>query len=238
MGNKTFTEDFNMLLNKVKTKKHFSLVRFGDGELEIVRNNAIDLSNKFNGEHKFSPALHQKYRIQMIESLTYNDPNYIVGIPCKCCVGESNYLKIKKETKLPESRLTWANILVNANYNRFINEMLPEFNHNNIILISHEKSIISNLPFKVEKHFKVGRNAWIENHALIEELVEFSKSVKDKVFLFAAGTFSNIAIHQCHNVSKDNTYIDIGSTLDVVLGLGKTRRYLKGAPTLKKICIW
>jgi hypothetical protein len=37
--------------------------------------------------------------------------------------------------------------------------------------------------------------------------------------------------------NKNNTYIDIGSTLNSYL-VGNNRGYLKGAETLKKTCIW
>ena len=41
-----------------------------------------------------------------------------------------------------------------------------------------------------------------------------------------------------YDMNKNNTYIDIGSTLDVIMGMKPTRGYLKGANTLKKECIW
>ena len=174
----------------------------------------------------------------MKESLKYKSDNYFVGISCKCCVGESDYDYYKKISDQNESHLTFATIFVNSNYKLFLEQFIPELKNKEIVLISHEKSDISKLPFKVQKHFKIGANAWINNFDMIYEISNYSKTVKNKVFLFAAGTFSNIAIHECHKISKDNTYIDIGSTLDIILGLGATRRYLKGKGTINKTCSW
>jgi len=235
---KDFKKDFIFFSNKIKSKENFSLVRFGDGELEIIKNNFMDISNKYNGEHLFIPEKHEKYRNLMTNSLKYNDNTYFVGIACKCCVGIENSNYMKKISNQKESQLTWATIFVNSNYKSFLEILISSLKDKNIVLISHEKSNISKLPFKVEKHFKIGANAWINNFDLIPEIVEYSKSVKNHIFLFAAGTFSNIAIYECHKNNKENTYLDIGSTLDVILELGATRRYLRGRNTINKTCIW
>lgn len=235
---KDFKKEFNLFLNKLKSNENFSLSRFGDGELAIIKNNFIDFSNKCNGEHIFIPEKHEKYHILMKDSLKYKSENYFVGISCKCCVEESDHILYKKISDQNESHLTFATIFVNSNYKLFLNQFIPELKNKQIILISHEKSEINKLPFKVEKHFKIGANAWINNFDMISEIAYYSKTVKNKVFLFAAGTFSNIAIYECHKNSKDNTYVDIGSTLDPILGLGATRRYLRGKNTINKTCIW
>jgi hypothetical protein len=69
-----------------------------------------------------------------------------------------------------------------------------------------------------------------------KEIDEFN--ITDHVFLFAAGPFANILTYELWKYNRNNTYIDIGSTLDKYLGLKLTRGYLQGAPTLTKKCIW
>ena len=44
--------------------------------------------------------------------------------------------------------------------------------------------------------------------------------------------------YQLYFSNKNNTYIDIGSTLDTQMGMKPTRGYQLGAPTLNKICVW
>ena len=55
-----------------------------------------------------------------------------------------------------------------------------------------------------------------------------------------AGPFGNILTHQLFEHNDNNTYIDIGSTLNpFLLGeIGKNRGYLRGAPSLSQVCVW
>ena len=237
---KHFNKEIFFFIEKIKRGEPYSIVRVGDGEMFIIENKHIDLSQKFNGEHVFDPEniRDQIYRKILIESFQYRADNYYVGIPCPCCVGRdrSNYIKI--QSKLPTKNLTWANIFVNSNYSIFKKEMLPLFDE--IIMISHEKSSYERLPFKVKKFFKVGGNSWVNNFNILEDIksyIEQNASQKE-IFLFAAGVLSNMLIYELHKFNPNNFYLDIGSTLDVDMGLGATRKYLKGADTLKKVCIW
>jgi len=58
--------------------------------------------------------------------------------------------------------------------------------------------------------------------------------------LFCAGPFGNILAHQLFEYNSQNTYIDVGSTLNVMLlgEAGKNRSYLRGGASLNKICSW
>jgi hypothetical protein len=241
---KTFENDFTFVLDSIKNKKNISISRYGDGELIIIEGTAINLLNKGVGEFEFDPN-NGVYRLSqklLSESFTYHNDTYFVGIACKCCVGEErfNYMKIKSTQK--ENNLTWANIFVNSNYNRFTNELLPELKNRDIILICHEKGDTSKLPFNVnpENIFKIKTNAWLHNLYMVDDLKKYitDNNIRDYVFLISAGPFANILVHQLHNFNKNNTYLDIGSTIDGYLKLPLTRRYLKGGDTLNKTCIW
>jgi hypothetical protein len=240
MVNKTFNGDLDIFINKIKNHENFSLTRFGDGELKIIDGEPIDISLKFNGEHKYDPtdSSHVFFQKKMLESLEYQNDSYFVGLPCSCCVGIDSFNRIVKQSKQPANRLTWANIFVNSNYQKFCHVLLPMLKNEKIVLISHEKSDLSKIPFNPINHVKIGANAWIQDYHKIEEIKEIAKNVKDCIFLFAAGTFSNLAILECHKLNTKNTFLDIGSTLDVMLGLGATRKYLKNGNTLTKTCIW
>jgi hypothetical protein len=241
---KTFENDFNFVLESIKNKKNLSISRYGDGELIIIEGTAINLLDKGVGEFEFNPnnSVYELSQKLLSESFVYHDDTYLVGIACKCCVGEErfNYMKIKSTQK--ESNLTWANIFVNSNYKRFTNELLPELKNRDIILICHEKGDVSNLPFNVKEEniFKVKTNAWLHDLELINDLKNYisENNIMDHVFLISAGPFANILVHQLHSFNKKNTYLDIGSTLDGYLKLPLTRRYLRGGDTLNKTCIW
>jgi hypothetical protein len=239
---KTFKGDFDLFINKIKQNEHFALSRWGDGELMILENKFIDITNKGDGEFKHDPnsTIHVMQREILLNSYKHKSKNYFIGVACQCCVGKEKFEYMKKLSGQPEENLTWANIFVNSNYKYFINEFLPLLKDKKIILVANKKSNINGLPFKVEQFYPINKDAWIENSNLVQKLMmdigEYN--MKDYIYLFAAGPFANILTYELWKYSKNNTYIDIGSTLDKYLGLTITRGYLKGADTLNKTCIW
>lgn len=239
---KTFKGDFDKFLTKIKKGEHFSLSRWGDGELKILEGADIDLTHKGDGEFKFdhTSEVHKKMRHVLLDSYTYQDFNYYIGIACQCCVGKDKFDYMKRLSTQSEDNLTWANIFVNGNYQYFLSELLPVLKEKKVILVANKKSKTENLPFKIERFFPVGSDAWVENYELSQfiqqEIGEFN--MRDYIFLFAAGPFANVLTYELWKYSKNNTYLDIGSTLDKILGLTVTRGYLKGADTLRKVCIW
>lgn len=240
---KSFKEEFDQFKTYIEYHKPFSLSRCNDGEMIIMNNEYINLLNKCNGEFIYDPKNmeHHGYRQKLIESAQYNAHNYYVGIACRCCVGDQKHEELKELTGQNELQLTFGNVFVNGNYNRFMNEIIPMFNnYDRIVMVVNDKANINNLPFKgkILKVLRVGKNAWMDKD--IEN--QFKKWVTDEesgtLYLFAAGPLSNILIHQGHKINPNNTYLDIGSTLDPMMGLGGTRGYHNGASTLNKICIW
>lgn len=239
---KTFKGDFDLFLNKVKTGENFSVSRWGDGELAILEGNQIDLRAKANGEFYYDPNIleHDIFKQKMLKAYKHKQHNYYIGVACKCCVGDEKFEYMKKLSEQNVSNLTWANIFVNSNYKYFIDSFIPEMKNKRVILVANKKSDVSNLPFTINKFYGVGTNAWMSDYNLTNEIKEYiiNNNIKNTLFLFAAGPFANTLCYELFKDCPENTYIDIGSTLDVILGLGATRRYLRGADTLQKECVW
>jgi hypothetical protein len=238
---KEFKLDFKKFLDKIKNKENFAITRFGDGELSIIEGNSLNLLNKGAGEFAYD-ATNDKYsksRELLEESFNYQDESYFVGVACRCCVGNEKFKHMVNLSEQNESNLTWANIFVNGNFNKFRSEFIPELKNRKLILVCHEDSNTDNLPFDVEMVYKVKADAWLHNLPLIDVLKnEINNGLVDYVFLITAGPFANILVQQLHKHNNKNTYLDIGSVLDGYLGLPLTRGYLNGAPTLRKVCIW
>ncbi len=240
---KVFAEALGNFTQRIATCQNFSLVRFGDGEMIIINGQPIDLSKKYNGEHKYTPGNpeHETQRDRLAESLSYRSPNYFVGIACPCCVGDDNFFQLKAAAQQEESQLTWANIFVNANYQTFRDETQSAIATRTVNLICHERANTSKLAFDVNRTFRVGGNSWVNDHSRVEaELLSYlaNDAKENEVFLFCAGVLSNILICSLTQKYPEHTYIDVGSVFDVDLGLGKTRKYLKKGKTLKKTCEW
>jgi hypothetical protein len=242
--NKTFFGDFDKFLEKLRNKEPFALSRNNDGEMIILNNEFIDLTAKCNGEFIYDPSneAHAIFREDLLDSARLKSDNYYVGIACRCCVGDQKHEQLKQMTGQSDEMLTWGNIFVNGNYNRFESQMIPEFKNYDVTMIINNNATPMFLSFsqKIRKIFRVGTNAWMSNYAMIEELKAYIKEndLKNHLFLVAAGPFSNILIMEGYKTSSQNTYLDIGSTLDSKMGLGATRGYLNGADTLSKVCVW
>jgi hypothetical protein len=242
---KTFKGDFEKFANKIASNEPFALSRNNDGEMIILNNQYINLLDKYNGEFVYDPQFkhHQFFREKLLESAQHKGDNYYVGIACRCCVGDEKHEALKALTGQDDDHLTWGNIFVNGNYNDYVSKILPIFGGDRkIVMVVNYKANFIKLPFfkNIEKVFGVGTNAWMDNYSVVKDMCDYVKSTgaKNKIFLFAAGPFSNILIHELYKIEPNNTYLDIGSTLDSMMDLGKTRGYLSGADTLTKICVW
>jgi len=239
---KTFEGDFNKFLNKIKNNENFSLSRWGDGELTILEDKHIDIRSKGNGEFRYDPNLieYKVMKNDLDESFSFRDDNYYIGIACPCCVGQEKYEYMKHKSGQDEEHLTWANIFVNSNYSKTIDELIPELKNHSINLVINKNSKLDNLPFIPDKVWYVGTDAWCNDFQIVDNIKEYilTYGIVDEIFLFAAGPLANILTYELWKFSKINTYIDIGSILDPYLQLKLTRGYHLGAPTLNKTCIW
>lgn len=241
---KEFRRELDLFTQKISDGDEFSLVRFGDGEMVIINGEAIDLSEKCNGEHKYTPndERDEVYRKILEESLLYQNDRYYVGLPCRCCVGNQHCDKLRSQSNQPDANLTWANIFVNANYPEFLKGTVEALSNRSITMVCHEKADLAGLPFKVNADFRVGGNAWVESYdQLLANLTDYieSEQVEGQVFIFCAGVLSNMLVCQLTKKFPKNTYIDVGSVFDDMMGLGQTRKYLKGSKKrLKQVCVW
>lgn len=234
---KNFKTDFNMLLDKVKSNEHFAFSRFSDGELYMMQNRKVVIETDkvflreathhgFWGPEElksFNPETDQFYREQLIECFLHNQERYYKGICFSEDVGQSDYqwqwslLGSECDTE----NITWANLLINANYPDFIEKMVPEFANRKVVYVCNELANITNLPFDVVKDFRIGANCQVNNYDLIDTMIEWvsTNNIKDHIFLFSAASLSNYLIYNLYKRFSDNTYLDIGSTLNPLMGL-------------------
>ena len=236
--NKNFREDLKILIEKLKSKEPFAFSKYADGELHILSNKPIN-----NGEFWFKPEEDQNYRRQMIDSLRFKNDNYYVGVSCPCCIGGLTVHQwFKKQSGQELTNLTWANLFVNSNHSYYLENMVPVYSEYEVVLVSNSASNLQRLPFEVSKHFEIGKNAWVDNNDTVSKIQDFitEKETKNHLFLFCAGPFGNILTHQLFQFNKENTYIDIGSTLNHFLlgNAGRNRGYLRNESTINKVCVW
>ena len=260
---KTMSEDLTVINGLLSSGENFAFSRFSDGEVlllakvEIVmgkdnnriHNSVFPANNSPDDCKHYIPSEHEFYRKKLKEAMQYNADNYYKGLSCQCCIvpmwGRPFYdFQFNIMGDVNKGNLTWSNLLINSNYSRFMKETLPIFKGRRVAMVVNELADLSELPFSVEKEFRIGSNCMVNNYDAIEEIQSYilEEKAKDMVFLCAASSLSNLIIHQCYSGHPDNTYIDIGSTLNPLMpGIESRRDYMKQLddPSIQvKECIW
>lgn len=229
--NKDFRKDLSIILSLLKSGKKFAFSKYADGEFAILTNRKITNCDRWT----FDPLIHKSQYRELLSSFRFSDPGYLVGVLCPCCVNQNDVDWMRSNVGVDKENLTWANIFVNGNYQYFVDNFFPEFKNHDIILIANENANIEKLPFIIEEHIKVSNSAFIDNFDLIESLPK--RDYRDKLFLFCAGPLGNMLVAKMWKYNKNNTYLDIGSTLNKWIST-PNRGYLRGESTKNKICTW
>jgi hypothetical protein len=224
----SFRGDIEFIFNKLKAKEKFSFSKYADGEFAILADRRITNIDNWT----YDPDKHSIIRNELIKSFQFKEPEYYVGVSCKCCQPEQVVDWMRKESK--QDILTWANIFVNSNYPYFKDKFIPEFSNHDVVLFAREDARINDLPFEVE-HIPITSEAFIDNFDMVDNFPIYE--YKNKVFLFCAGPLGNMLAAKFWEKNKENTYLDIGSTLNPYL-TESNRGYLRGGDTTLKTCIW
>ena len=233
---KLFHEEIVKFYEKLKNGENFSIARYGDGEMIAMRGETISSGygewNTNGTDPRYSIA-----RDYLATSFKFKDPGYYVGIVCPCCQGMDNFNKMKSESGQEDSQLTYANIFVNSNYGFFVQNFIPLFREKRVILVANKNSKVQNLPFGGE-FIGVEYDAWVKNIDLVEQLEK--ANIQNTLFLFACGPLGKILAQRLWANNKNNTYLDIGSTLHPWLESDiNIRGYYTNDPFWKsKVCNW
>jgi len=239
---KDFSKEFDKIKKLLVEGTPFAFSRFSDGEVTVLQNNVVVLAEdhfiqgdlhgddvKFGGNYlpeeqkEFRPDKHEFYHKKLVEAFKFRKKNYFKGIPSQgASYGDVSW---KFCTELygegDDDHLTFASLMINGNYHRFVTEILPEFSNKKVVMICNELGDFNKLPFDVVKDFRCGTNCMINDYNLIGKISKWieDNDVTNHVFLFSAATLSNYLIHQLFKHYDTNQYIDIGSSLGFHLDL-------------------
>ena len=74
--------------------------------------------------------------------------------------------------------LTFSNLLINANYRRFVEEIVPLFRDREIIYVVNKLADVGRLPFDVKKAFEIGSNCMINDYHVAEDVRKYIEENK------------------------------------------------------------
>jgi hypothetical protein len=232
---KVFTEEIKMMYERLVSGKKFAFSKYADGEWAILNNRPIES----RGEFVFNPSIDYTYSDKLLESYRFKEPGYYIGVSCPCCQGADTHKAMIRASRQPEDNVTYANIFVNSNYQFYVDNFIPYYKTQRTILVCNRQGKIENLPFKPEQIYYIDSNAYKANYDLIETIKTEHKNTENHLFLFSAGPLGNMLAHQLWETNKNNTYLDIGSTLNPWLQAeGHKRDYYIGKDLSRQICTW
>lgn len=236
---KLFSEDIKIFKDRIEDRENFTFSKYADGEWAVMENTSVNNKefwfeqNSIADEHK---------RNKLIESFQYQHENYYVGISCPCCQGIDVFNKMKSFSMQKDEKLTWANLWVNSNYQYFVEKVIPIFRRRNVILFCNRYGDIENLPFRPKLVIGVENNAWEHNWSYIDltKRLITEHEIENHIFLFCCGPFGNILAYELTKHNDQNTYLDIGSTLNPWLRSAGFERdyYIANSFFSKLTCKW
>jgi hypothetical protein len=247
---KIFSEEFDKFKGMLEGGVNFAFTRFSDGELFIMQNKEVQLAEQHfitgdtqgfgiyppEEQKHFVPEEHAFYKDKLVEAFQYKHESYYIGLSSRKDVGDEDFeWQLDLRGSKDETKLTFANVLINNNYKRYVTEVVPMFNDRDILFVANERADFSRLPFKrnIRKDFRIGSNCMINDYGKVEEVKSYieDNNIEDHIILCGAASLSNYITHECFKDNQRNTFLDIGSTLNPLLGKGMngwvhTRGYL------------
>lgn len=232
------TKHFWFFLTRLEQRRPFSFIRFSDGELEILKNEKLEISdNKIvwsKGQVNFSypeydfksflPEENAEVRVLLEKSAIYSADNFFKGIPTAHNRAPADTALMKKLSS-SEVNLTFADLFMNENYPLFLREFVPRVKaRDNVSLIGNYRMNSAQLnPNWL--FFGIPDNAFDKFLQVVGEAHRFCLELpRDYVVLCSASSITNVLGHQLHEARPDLTFVDIGTTLHPLTGMPPSRR--------------
>lgn len=223
-----FKEDFNYFWDKIEKGDNFTFSRYADGEVMLMNGKLVDETTQaFRIDKWKSPEKITKVSINLLETLNHTEENYYYAISSKSD-NLNDYDFLKKNIKQNNEKITFVNLWINANYNDM--KLKLQTLKRDVILICNHKAKKQNFPFNVKDLTPFPDdciNFWENNgdnyiNFIIEKYIDF----KNELFFISCGPISEIIIHHLYLNNPNNTYIDVGSSIDEFVHGFSTRPYM------------
>lgn len=259
---RNFRSHIQSILKLLEEDIPFAFNRISDGELFILQGKAIELGErgalidgvKVNQQRfsrwdqkSFDPDRDRYIAAELPKTLHSTNPLYLLGLPCPCCCNIGDVERIRR---VSSANQTWANLLVNGNYKYFIEEVFPCIQDKRVMAaVNHQAKVDAFSSCNAFKHFKIPDNVIQKAPFIVDEFIDQCSVLEDRtVVLVGASVVAKIMIHKAFSMFPNLTFIDIGTTLNPLLGLGLGRDYLRGywlgatnrsvSPYARRQCVW
>lgn len=217
----------NILYEKLEKREPFCFLKLNDGECAIMKNPDPSVIAS-RGDQASSEALSQK----MKECLTFQHPDYYVGLPCnRCYSGQfrdtlNTVLENKRDIDKDPNFMN-ANILINSNTLRTLECLKQTLTNRNLVIVTNS-TMAANLS-KLEQFltnrchhmFLVpSQNAFESSYSLVGNKWEHIPD--NSVVLCMCGPLGRVLCYEWFKANPTLTCLELGSLFDPIL---KNRSY-------------
>ena len=223
-----FHKDFEYFWGLISEGKNFAFTRYADGEVMLMNGVPVkEGTQAFNIDKWSAPVGVTKVGKELKESLNHTENNYYYAISSKTD-NISDYSFLRNNIKQNDEKITFVNLWINANYNKSI----ERYNSlkRSVTLICNYKAKKENFPFEVNRIIPFPNNCveyWeTSGDNFIEMLLAEVGNKQNELFFISCGPISEIIIDKLYRNNPNNTYIDVGSSIDEFVHGYKTRPYM------------
>lgn len=203
----------DQIIDKINQGHNFGVIRPSDGEYLILNNHTITVQAGDDWTFNSNGILKE----HLMNAIKTINPNLYIGIPCNTC-GHSPagmYHDYIERFQVQKSQLTYANVFCNANWPFFV-DFLKSYNKGFHLITAGTNEC--DFPIKsrlIIDKFLVNRwdDCWEKETTRV---FDFIKNIEEnQLICFASGPLTKIWIPKCMEMYPNNTYLDIGSAMDI-----------------------
>ena len=225
---KSFKDDFFYFWEKIEKYENFTFSRYADGEVLLMNGNSVSYNTQaFSIDKWYATDGLTKAGKQLLETLNHKEDNYYYAISSKSDnINDYNYLINNIQQDI--SKITFVNLWINSNYQL----MLEKLNNlqRDVVIICNKNAKKENFPFNaidITEFPDDCINFWESNDCnFINSLIEKYSLLNNQLFFISCGPISEIIIHELYKNNPNNTYVDVGSSIDEFVHGYKTRPYM------------
>lgn len=224
----TLKGELDYFLAKIQKHEPFALIRPADGEYRVLKNETLTNIDDwtFRAGDRLSNDLNNA-----IKDAVKN--NIFIGIACPDCNAQMYNWYLNTYSMNP-LYTTFANVFVNSNWKHWVDFL--KANKPEVHLFGP-----SNNPYflNIRNYHPIPEklvNSWnTEAEGTIRSVLDVTNKTCGQLYFFSCGPIAKILISRAWTENKTNTYIDIGSSLDLFLK-GKTNRHYVDGDLSESTC--
>lgn len=230
-----FFGDFDFFTNKILNEEPFAFSRYADGEVRLMKGKKVkEGTQAFNVDNWYSDEGLTRLGEDLLGTTSHTEDNYFYAIS-GLTDSKDDYQYLNEVIK--SSNKTFVNLWINANYQRTM-QFYNKLNRDVVVMANHN-AVRGAFPFSVKDLYTYPNNCvqyWEENRDdVINGVENVAKLYDGMLFFVSVGPLTEVLIHYMYFANPNNTYVDVGSSIDEFVHGRKTRPYMNSSSPYSKL---